>query len=215
MPRWAGAGVALVIGTIVFPPFAARAQDSSTVEIRDNYFTPAEIHVLEGGTVTWTDMGGAHTVTSDDGVSFDSSPACIAQLNCMATGDTFSHTFRAAETITYHCRVHGSAMVGKVVVESASTTTTSTSTSTTTTIDTTTTSSDASAAPGGDQRSQLSQFPLPSLPSSSRSAALPRPIARDRDLDDLRPWALVAVAIAALTTIAGVVLVRRGRVPFG
>jgi len=33
--------------------------------------------------------------------------------------------------------------------------------------------------------------------------------------DEVRPWALIAVAIAGITTIAGVVLVRRGRVPFG
>ena len=212
MPRSAGAGVALVIGMIVLPAFAATAQDAATVEIRDNYFTPAEIHVPEGGTVTWTDVGGAHSVTADDGVSFDSSPACIAGLNCLATGDTFSHTFRTAETITYHCRVHGNAMVGKVVVDAESTTTESTtSTSTTSTIDTTTTSID-SAGPGDDQGSQ---FPLPSLPPTSRPRALPRAIERDRELDDLRPWALIAVGIAGATTLAGVVLVRRGRVPFG
>lgn len=211
MRKWAG--VTFALGTIVLPMWAARAQDAPSVEIHDNYYSPAEIHVVEGGTVTWTNLGGAHSVTSDDGISFDSSPACLAGLNCMATGDTFTVEFRAPETITYHCRVHGGAMVGKVIVDSSSTTTSSTTTSTT--LDSTTTTSDASAAPGGDQSTTITQFPLPSLPSSQRPVALPRVVSRTTKEDDLRPWALVAIAIAGPTAITGVVLVRRGRVPFG
>ena len=214
MRMWAG--VAFATGMIVLPTFAARAQDQGAVEIHDNYFSPAEVHVVEGASVTWTDLGGAHSVTSDDGISFDSNPACIAGLQCMATGDTFTVQFRAPETISYHCRVHGSAMVGKVVVDAASTTTSTTSSTTTTTLDTTTTSSDASAAPGSDQRTTVTPFPLPSLPSGSRSpVALPHSITRAQKQDDTRPWTLLAVAIAGATTIAGVVLVRKGRVPFG
>lgn len=209
------AGVVLALGWIVLPLARASAQEGASVEIHDNYFSPAEIHVVEGTTVTWTDLGGAHSVTADDG-SFDSSPACIAGLNCMANGDTFAHTFRLAGTITYHCRVHGSAMVGRVVVDPVSTTTSSTSTTTSTTAaNTTTTSSDASAPPASGQPTTITQFPLPNLPSSSRAVALPRPISRTSTSDDVRPWALLAVAIAATTTIAGVILVRRGRVPFG
>ena len=210
------AGVALALGMIVLPLVAARAQDdAAAVEIHDNYFSPAEIHVVEGGTVTWTDLGGAHSVTSDDGISFDSSPGCIAGLQCMASGDTFSHQFRAPETITYHCRVHGNAMVGKVIVDAATTTTSST-TSTSTTLANTTTSSEASGAPpGSDRAPTLTTFALPSLPSSARGVALPRASTRTTQEDHERPWALVAVAIAGITTLAGVILVRRGRVPFG
>jgi len=210
---------------VVFPVLVARAQEEqASVEIQDNLYSPDEIHVVEGGTVTWTDLGGAHSVTSgDNGVSFDSSPACVAGVNCMATGDTFSHQFLVPERVTYHCRVHGNAMVGTVVVVPASSTTTTettTPTSTTsTTVASTTTLSDASAAPpsSGSEAptSELSQPPLPELPSSPRSVALPRAIARSPHKDDVRPWALVAVAIAAATTIAGIVLVRQGRVPFG
>ena len=219
MRRWAG--VASVLGMlIVFPTFSARAQEEQgSVEIRDNYFLPAETHVLEGGTVTWTNLGGAHSVTSDDnGATFDSSPACFAGLNCMANGDTFSHTFTTAETVTYHCRVHGNAMVGTVVVEPLSSTTgTSSSSTTTTTQPTTSTSTDGtdSLSAESEGSTALSQPPLPQLPSAPHSRALPRAIARSTRADDLRPWALLAIAIAAGTTIAGIVLVRRGRVPFG
>jgi len=223
MRRWAG--VASLLGIlIVFPALSARAQDDAvTVEIHDNYYSPNEIHVPAGGTVTWTDLGGAHSVTSgDNGASFDSSPNCVAGLNCMAAGDTFSHQFDGPERVTYHCRIHGNAMVGTIVVDPASATTTSTSTTTTsttttTTLASTTTSTDASAAPPTDSAAPpvLSQPPLPDLPSAPRSVALPRAIARNSHTDDVRPWALIAVVIAAGTTLAGIILVRQGRVPFG
>lgn len=226
MRKWAG--VATLIGILIlFPVLAARAQgDEVSVEIHDNYYSPAEIHVPEGGTVTWTNLGGAHSVTSgDNGVSFDSSPGCIGGLNCMATGDTFSHQFGGPERLTYHCRVHGNAMVGTIVVDPAgaststtsSTTTTTEATTTSTTEPTTTSSIDASAGPfsGSAPPNAASTQPLPQPVSSSNSVALPRAIRRTPHADDVRPWALLAVVIAAGTTIAGIVLVRQGRVPFG
>jgi hypothetical protein len=140
----------------------------------------------------------------------------------MASGDTFSHQFGGPERVSYHCRVHGNAMVGTVVVDPASATTTTTestttTSATTTTLASTTTSTDASAAPSSASTAPtaLSQAPLPQAPSTSRSRALPRAIARSRHIDDVRPWALIAVALAAGTTLAGIILVRRGRVPFG
>lgn len=209
------AGVVVALGVMVVPAPTARAQSSASVEIRDNYFSPAEIHIAEGGSVTWTDVGGAHSVTSDDGVSFDSSPGCIAGLGCMRSGDTFTHQFGSPETVTYHCRVHA-AMVGTVVVEPAVTTTSSTVSTTTTTTTTvaTTTTTDAGGV-GGSGQPTTTQFPLPSPPSASRSVALPRAIERSSHQDDVRPWALVAVAIAGCTTTAGIILVRRGRVSLG
>ncbi|HEX4818689.1 MAG TPA: plastocyanin/azurin family copper-binding protein [Acidimicrobiales bacterium] len=218
--------MASVLGIlIVFPALSVRAQDEPVaVEIHDNYYSPNEIHVPEGGTVTWTDLGGAHSVTSgDNGVTFDSNPACVAGVNCMATGDTFSHQFGGPERLTYHCRVHGNTMVGTIIVDPAGTpttattsTSTSTSTTTTTTLPTTTTSSDASAAPSSASSAPtVSQAPLPQVPSTASGRALPRPLAGTPHTDDVRVWALIAVALAAGTTIAGIVLVRQGRVPFG
>ena len=207
------AGVALVLGAIVVPSLPARAQEGANVEIHDNYFSPAEIHVPEGGTVTWTDVGANHSVTSDDGVSFDSSPGCNSPTDvlleaCMANGDHFDHQFRAADTITYHCRVHGTAMVGKVIVDAATTTTTSTTTTTTTT------PTSETSTPLGPDQPAVTQAALPSRPPTSR-VALPKSILRTKQEDDIRPWVLVAIGVSGVTTIAGVVLVRRGRVPFG
>jgi hypothetical protein len=124
----------------------------------------------------------------------------------MATGDTFDHQFRSAETVTYHCRVHGEAMVGKVVVDSAVTTTSSTSTTTPSTSETTT-------SLGSDQPT-ITQASLPSIGSTSR-VAVPKSITGSKHDDDMRPWVLLAIGIAGATTIAGIVLVRRGRVPLG
>jgi len=209
-------GVALVLGVIVLPSLSARAQQSASVEINNNYFSPAEIHVPVGGTVTWTNVGARHSVTSDDG-SFDSSPACGGLqdpllTSCLGAGDTFEHTFQTPETVAYFCRVHGDAMTGTVVVDGASTTTpTSTTSTTTATTSTATSSSLASDQPG---QPGVTQAPLPSAASNSK-VVLPQSIIRGDDNDDIRPLVLVAVGLAGITTVVGIVLVRRGRVPMG
>jgi plastocyanin len=205
------AGVALVLGVALAPLWPARAQDPPSVEIHNNYFSPAEIHVPEGGNVTWTDLGDSHALVSDDGVSFDANPGCdpLLKMGCMANGDKFQHQFNFAETIPYHCRVHGSAMVGKVIVDASPTTSTTTSTSTTQP----TSMSDTSTTLSSDQPT-VTQGSAPSLPQATR-AALPRAIVNSRRGDDLRPWVFADVAIALVTIITGIVLVRRGRIPFG
>lgn len=66
-------------------------------------FSPASITIKVGTTVTWTNNTSApHTVTSDDGTTFDSG------LNTPigANGGTFSFTFTKAGTFSYHCQIH-------------------------------------------------------------------------------------------------------------
>ena len=66
-------------------------------------FSPATLTVKVGTTVTWTNMTQApHTVTSDDGKSFDSGIATPIP----ASGGTFSFTFKQAGTFGYHCQIH-------------------------------------------------------------------------------------------------------------
>lgn len=77
------------------------------VDIRDPSFTPDPVHVSVGDTVVWTNRDTyAHTVTADGG-AFDS-----LDIN---GGGTFSQTFTAAGTFTYHCNRH-SYMTGSVMV---------------------------------------------------------------------------------------------------
>jgi plastocyanin len=211
MRRFAGA--ALALGALILLSFDAAAEESSAT-IQDDYFLPVPIIVDIGDTVTWTNNGDhPHSVTADgDFDSTDTGTACAAIIGgdgCLAKGDQFTVTFNRADTFNYHCRVHGSAMVGSVVVRSAATTTTSTTMAPTTTATTAATSTSVAS----DQPT-ITQASLPSLPSTSR-VALPKSIIRSKHEDDMRPWALTAVAIAGGTTIAGIVLVRRGRVPFG
>ncbi|MES2430309.1 MAG: plastocyanin/azurin family copper-binding protein [Bacteroidota bacterium] len=71
-----------------------------TVNITDFAFS-ASLTVAAGTTVTWTNKGATtHTVTSDDGTSFDSG-------NIPPSG-TYSHKFDAAGSFPYHCELHGS-----------------------------------------------------------------------------------------------------------
>ena len=87
---------------------SAAAAGSASVTIQGFAFNPATTTVAVGTKVTWTNMDTAgHTVTLDDGS--DTS-------DTIATGATFDHTFSAAGTFTYHCKIHPS-MKGTVTVQ--------------------------------------------------------------------------------------------------
>lgn len=66
-------------------------------------FSPSTLTIKVGTTVTWTNMTQAsHTVTSDDGKSFDSGIANPIS----ASGGKYNFTFTRAGTFTYHCQIH-------------------------------------------------------------------------------------------------------------
>jgi plastocyanin len=203
----------MVLGIVGIPLSPARAQDQRSVEVRDNEYVSASITITLGQTVIWSVVGDhPHSVTSDDG-SFDSSPTCLAGVGCLAKGDSFPHKFNSTGTFTYYCRVHQSiGMTGSVTVTS----TTTTSAFTTTTAESTTTSTPgvSSTTLDSNQSTAITQGSLPSLSSTTR-VALPKSIIRTTGGDDMTWWALGAIGIAGATTIVGVALVRRGRVPFG
>jgi len=61
-------------------------------------FGPNTLTVAKGITVTFiNDDNTTHTVTADDG-SFDSGN--------VAPGATYKHTFNAAGSFAYHCKIH-------------------------------------------------------------------------------------------------------------
>jgi plastocyanin len=94
------------------PPAAASAgaaTSAGAVAIQDFAFAPASITVAVGTTVTWTNHDTtAHTVTLDDG---------SATSDDIAAGSTYQHTFSAAGTFTYHCKIHPT-MTGTITVTS-------------------------------------------------------------------------------------------------
>lgn len=62
-------------------------------------YKPNDLQVPVGTTVVWTNDGGAaHTVTTDDGTSFDSGP--------IQPGKQFSRVMNTAGTFPYHCTFH-------------------------------------------------------------------------------------------------------------
>jgi plastocyanin len=85
-----------------------------------NTFSPATVTVPAGGTVTFTNLGGNHNVTADDG-SFRCANGCDGSGG---NGDPATNrwsvtiTFPTAGTVPYNCDVHvGIGMRGTVVVQ--------------------------------------------------------------------------------------------------
>src|SRR3954447_15830363 len=84
---------------------------TTTVNIHDHTFDPAQLNIAPGTTVTWTNGDTvAHTVTADDGL-FDS--------GVLEPGQAYSTWLGGAGTVAYHCDIHPD-MKGSVVVGGAS-----------------------------------------------------------------------------------------------
>jgi plastocyanin len=103
------AALALVLIVVMAPGATAQGMMTNTtqVSIQDFFFSPANVTVEPGTTVTWVNEGTVpHTVTSDDG-QFDS--------GVLMPGDSYTVMFKGQGTITYHCMIHPS-MTGSVTV---------------------------------------------------------------------------------------------------
>jgi amicyanin len=87
---------------------AGAAPAAQTITIDNFTFSPPEITVAAGTTVTWTnDDDIPHTVRATDG-SFHS--------KAMDTADSYSFTFAKPGVYSYFCSLHPK-MVGKVIVK--------------------------------------------------------------------------------------------------
>jgi plastocyanin len=70
-------------------------------------FAPNSASITHGQSVCWQNNGSvAHTVTSNDGTSFNTS---------LPTGQIFLHTFPTAGSFPYHCTIHPG-MTGTITV---------------------------------------------------------------------------------------------------
>lgn len=80
----------------------------NTIDVKNFAFTPADLTVPVGTTVTWKFEDSAqHTVKADDN-SFSSAP-----LN---NGQTFQYTFKKAGSYHYICTIH-QYMMGTITVK--------------------------------------------------------------------------------------------------
>jgi plastocyanin len=93
-------------------PTAPTTGGGSTVTVGNNFFSPVDVSVAQGTTITWQWAAGdvSHNVTFDDG---QSSPT--------QSSGTYQRTFMTAGTYPYHCTIHGAAVMhGSVTVSSTS-----------------------------------------------------------------------------------------------
>ena len=82
--------------------------NSVQVAIKDYKFSPADITVSSGTTVTWTNEDSApHTVESSDK---------MLKSDELSQGDKYSYTFMKAGKVNYICGIHPS-MKGSVTVQ--------------------------------------------------------------------------------------------------
>jgi plastocyanin len=90
---------------------------TTSLTVTNNKYTPAHDSVGVGALLSWNwntcsgDGYGGSTCVSHS-VTFDDGPTSPIQ----STG-SFSRMFASAGTYTYHCKVHGTAMSGTVLVK--------------------------------------------------------------------------------------------------
>ena len=84
---------------------------AGSIEIKNMIFTPPQISIKKGASVTWTNNDTvAHTVTDD--LTDVGGPAS----SNIAPGATYTFTFEKSGSFQYHCTYHTS-MRGTIVVE--------------------------------------------------------------------------------------------------
>ena len=92
------------------PAAAAAALPPVAISLKNFEFTPSEITIPVGTTVTWTDTGGRHTVWTDDG---------YLKSDTLLTGNTYQKTFDKPGVYDFFCDFHGgkgTGMSGKITV---------------------------------------------------------------------------------------------------
>ncbi len=90
---------------------AAPSGGGDSISIRNFAFDPSTLTVKTGTAVTWVNNDGApHTIVSDAASSAPFSS------DTLSTGASYTFTFRAPGTYTYHCSIHPS-MKGTIIVQ--------------------------------------------------------------------------------------------------
>jgi plastocyanin len=136
-------GLSLTAGILAFSG-GVSAAETVPAEIKGYAYTPEDITVAVGDTVTWKNSDSApHTVTSTSGKTLDSPN--------MAQGDTWSYTFTQPGTYPFYCAIHpdmkGTVTVTGTAAPATTTTMAGHSMDTTTTTAATGTTTPSTAAP--------------------------------------------------------------------
>jgi len=91
-------------------PTAAAAPPPVSISINNFEFTPPEMTIPAGTTVTWTDTVGRHVVWTEDG---------YLKSDTLVAGSTYQKTFDKPGVYEYFCDFHGgkgTGMSGKITV---------------------------------------------------------------------------------------------------
>jgi hypothetical protein len=130
---------AILVGCLVVGVLPALAADQP-VSVADFSFTPRNVAVMPGETVTWTNSGSSVS----HNVHFDGEAA----LNSLSTSFTVQKAFPTAGEFHYHCDMHPGLMTGTVFVNDTGTVPTPTPSPTTTATTSPTPSPTTSLPPG-------------------------------------------------------------------
>lgn len=84
---------------------------TGSITIKNMMFTPSQISVQKGGTVTWTNDDNTTHIVIDD-LSNVGGPSS----GTIQPGSTYSFTFNKTGSFQYHCSIHPS-MRGTIVVK--------------------------------------------------------------------------------------------------
>ncbi|MDA8019217.1 MAG: plastocyanin/azurin family copper-binding protein [Thermoanaerobaculia bacterium] len=115
--------VAVVVAVASLCLAASASAANHTVEARpNNTFSPSNLTIQAGDTVTFQNAGGFHNVEANDG-SFRCAQGCDGQGgdgNPSSSAWSFTLTFNDPGTINYFCEVHvGLGMTGSITVQAA------------------------------------------------------------------------------------------------
>ena len=111
----------VAVGAVGVAPAGAQSSGTAKVEVGDNFYKPADLDIVAGTKVTWTNKGKIlHNVTANKKKQ-------KFGTNSLAKGKSYSYTFKKPGTYAYYCSFHGapgSGQHGTIVVEPAPTPTT-------------------------------------------------------------------------------------------
>lgn len=197
--------MALVALVVAMVPQAGAGAADNTVTLSATSYQPAKLTIHVGDSITWVlpsslTTASMHTVTSDDGTSFNHSLSC-GLLQCLGGSDTYSLTFLAPGSFPYHCNVVPG-MTGVITVVANTPPSPSSAPA-----PSPSPSPSASASPSPSPSASPSPSPSPSASASPGSPASPSSAAlgvRASSRGGLSGPAIVAIVAAVVALICGV-----------
>lgn len=97
------------------------AQQHVMVDVQSNFFSPADLTITAGDTVTWTNGGGFHNVNGTL-TTYPDNPEGFGNGGASSSAWTYQHVFTLPGVYDYQCDPHTAlGMVGTITVEQAAT----------------------------------------------------------------------------------------------